>query len=218
MKEVKFKKESQKKLKGLSKVIYIIAKIGKVLTIIGALGIIICMSLTPTVIKNIKIENDSIEIFNEKFIREDNKLIDQNHKEIVIEEENLDFVIHAIKNSNVLNTTYIELLLLTVLIVTILEYFVFRYLDKLFTNIYKEDTPFTLENVANIKKIAYFMIAILISPSLMELLTQITTGEEINININITNALYILIIYTISYVFEYGYEIQNGSLGGEIDE
>ena len=168
MKEVKFKKESQKKLKGLSKVIYIIAKIGKVLTIIGALGIIICMSLTPTVIKNIKIENDSIEIFNEKFIREDNKLIDQNHKEIVIEEENLDFVIHAIKNSNVLNTTYIELLLLTVLIVTILEYFVFRYLDKLFTNIYKEDTPFTLENVANIKKIAYFMIAILISPSLME--------------------------------------------------
>lgn len=222
MSTVKFKFEKQKKVKGLSKAISIIAKIGKALTIIGIIGIVICMSLAPVIVNNIKIGDKTVEVFGEKFDREENKLVSQSHNNVVIEDKDLDIVIDYLQSKKSLtNIGYIEAALVTVIITMGLSYFALRYLDKLFTNINKEDSPFTLENVSYIKKIAYLMIGILILPNFTSFFTGLIVEEDVNMGVDLTEVLYILIIFAMSYIFEYGYELQSNSkrtMYGEIDE
>ena len=69
MSVVKFKKEEQKKMKGLSKAIYVIARIFKVISIIGLVGTLIGLIASIVVIPNMEfdLENEKIEIFNKKF-------------------------------------------------------------------------------------------------------------------------------------------------------
>ena len=50
---------------------------------------------------------------------------------------------------------------------------------------------------------------------------ELILHRSLDINIEMYSILSILIIYTLSYIFEYGYEIQRDSKGkiyGEIDE
>ena len=64
---VKFKKEKQKQMKALSKAIYILARIGKVIMILGMIVIILMMFLTPMIASNIEVkENNTIEVFHKK--------------------------------------------------------------------------------------------------------------------------------------------------------
>ena len=55
MSVVKFKKEKQKKMKGLSKAIYIIARIGKIITTTAIPIVILSMIILPYLINNIDI-------------------------------------------------------------------------------------------------------------------------------------------------------------------
>lgn len=58
---VKLKKEEQKKMKGLSRVISIIAKIGKILCYIALPIIILVMIFVPYLIHHIEVEGNKIE-------------------------------------------------------------------------------------------------------------------------------------------------------------
>jgi len=60
---VKFKKEKQKKMKGISKAVYIFARIGKVCSIIGIIGLIILMLAIPQIIHNVKVDNNQVTVF-----------------------------------------------------------------------------------------------------------------------------------------------------------
>ena len=65
-------------------------------------------------------------------------------------------VIHIFKNnSKVKIISYIEMGFITLLITIILTSVIFKHLEILFDNINKGETPFTLENVSLIKKIAW---------------------------------------------------------------
>ena len=94
-------------------------------------------------------------------------------------------------------------------------------LDKLFFNIHNEDTPFTLENVGYIKKIAIFMILMLVFTNVAGYISQLALGVSLDIEIELMDVVYVLIIFSISYIFEYGYEIQldsKGKMYGDEDE
>ena len=92
------------------------------------------------------------------------------------------------------------------------------YVDKLFTNIKNNNTPFTLDNINYIKRISYLMIALIIidpiSSILFGLLTNIVNNST---GFELISILEILIIFSMSYIFEYGYEIQKDSKGKMYD-
>lgn len=92
---------------------------------------------------------------------------------------------------------------------------ILNYVEKLFNNIKNNQTPFTLENVGFIKKISYLMIALIfitpISDTLFSIISSVSNGGENPFEI--MNILEILIIFSMSYIFEYGYEIQKDSKG-----
>ena len=87
---------------------------------------------------------------------------------------------------------------------------ILNYVEKLFNNIKNNQTPFTLENADFIKKNSYLMIALIfITPildSLFSIISSVSNGEDNPFEI--MNILEILIIFSMSYIFEYEYEIQ----------
>ena len=213
MNVVKFNEKKQKEVKSLSNVISLIGQIGSIVLKVCIPFIIIAMVLIPYIINNIVEIKDNEIGFKTANI----KIIDENKIEIHdiivgefdIEDEDYNVIEIFYNNSNAKIIGYIEAGLLFLLIDILIMIIILSYVEKLFNNIKNNNTPFTFDNVTFIKKISYLMIAlIIITPisgiifnSLLGLLDENSPFELIGI-------LEILIIFSMSYIFEYGYEIQ----------
>ena len=208
MNVVKFKKEKQKKMKGISKAVYIIARIGKTFSIIGIVGMIIIMLAMPSIVNNIKFDTNQVTVFGGMVNFEDTaKILEASE---------------IFNNNSVLtNIIFGEIVAIFLVITLVLLMILLLNLEKLFVNIYNEDTPFTLENVKYIRKIGILMILMIIIPTISGYIAQLALGLSLDIQIEIMDFVYILIIFSISYIFEYGYEIQldsKGKMYGEENE
>ena len=89
----------------------------------------------------------------------------------------------------------------------------FKHLKILAKNIHDLDTPFTLENVMHIKSISHLMIFVLVIPEVLALLYQWIMHIDLSTDFSLMSIILILIIYSLSFIFEYGYEIQLDSKG-----
>lgn len=222
MSVVKFKSEQQRKMKGLSKAIYIIARICKIFVIIGLVSVVISMIATGIVASNVKFEKDNtILIFDEKITYEksDNEIvISYNNKteEITKKEEVyiLNQIIDSLENKPMyVSVSFIEFAFLILIIALILMIMILKRLEKLFVNIHNGDTPFTKENIEHIKKMAFLMIAAIIIPNICGALAELIISEDLNIGFELMDAIYVLFLFSMAYIFEYGYELQLDSKG-----
>ena len=87
-----------------------------------------------------------------------------------------------------------------------------RQVEKLFRNIYSKDTPFTLDNVNHIRKIAIMMIISIVIPIVSNTIMSVIISHELNIHISSFNIIEILIVFILSYIFEYGCLLQSKSI------
>lgn len=233
MSVVKFKKEKQKKMKGLSKAIYVIAKICKIMLSI-AIGVIFFLMLCiPVIINGIDINGNEITVFNQeeklviveektdsgvniKIYEPDGEIVDEDAKELVIKAK--DFLEDHSKLTLIL---YVEVGLIFFNAAMVLYRIALKNLEELFENINKGDTPFTLENVNHIKTIAIMLIITIVLPILPELIFRWLLQMPGEIGFESTSIIEILFLFSMKYIFEYGYEIQkdsNGKIYGEIEE
>lgn len=219
---VKFKKEKQRNMKGLSKAIYIISRICKICVIIGIVCVALTMVIAPILTSNIKIEEDNtIKIFNKpiEYERQDAHIIIKgelgNYASISDEDMIvLNNIIEKIENTSMLSLTiFSEVAFGTLCVALVLMFLVFKHLESLFVNIHNGETPFTLENVKYIKTIAFLMIAVIIVPNIIGVFTEMIIGQDLNIGFEMFDLIYILFLFTMAYIFEYGYEIQLDSKG-----
>lgn len=220
MNVVKFKKEQQSKMKGLSNAISIIAKICRIVCMIS-IPIIIASSIILTIVTN-KVDvkdnkiiwngNDVIEI-----IEVDNKLTLSINNEVVSSSKNQNEIV-KIKdilqnNSKVMIVGYILTGFTFLIISLILIIMMLKALENLFNNINKGDTPFTLENVSYIKKMAYLMIALTVLPNIVGVIFEVILKANLNVGFEMFTIVEILFLFSIAYIFEYGYQIQLDSKG-----
>lgn len=226
---VKFKKEKQKQMKGLSKVIYILARIGRIASIIGIISVVITMIITPAVIKNIKVQdNNIVEIFEQKLEYKDNGneiilIYDGKEKKIdaSVEVAGFNRIIETMEKNPYIITGFFEIVFIFLVITLVLLYLSMKYLEKLFVNIHNGDTPFTMENVKHIKKLAIFLIAMLLLPNIGGVITEMIINQDLGISFEMFDLVYILFLFSMALIFEYGYEIQldsKGKMYGEEDE
>ena len=227
MSVVKFKKEKQKKIKTLSKIMTILSKIGRIITYVTIPFIVIAMVIIPMVVKNISIKEDVITYKNETINveEEDNKLIIKykNHRISEIEDyheiEIIKNVLKNNKNSEII--FYVEGGFLFLIVSLIIISLICKNSEKLFSNINNGETPFTLENVKFIKNMAYLMIAAILIPNISGGLFELVLNKDLNIGLELFDIVEILFLFTMAYIFEYGYEIQldsNGKMYGEENE
>ena len=226
MSVVKFKEEKQNKVKGLSKAISIIAIIGRIICYVGLFFIGIAIILAPIIIKNVNVEGnkivftgpvDSSITLEENEDKEGSVLIIKHNGATIVEEKNQYSIMTiktALQNNNktkliVLSETALAFAIINLVLVSI----VLLYLERLFKNISSGDTPFTMDNVRYIKKMAYLMIAVIVLPSGGGLLAQFITGMDLDLDFEMFNVIEILFLFSLAYIFEYGYLIQLDSKG-----
>ena len=215
MSVVKFNEKKQKQMKSLSNVIKMIGKIGSIVLMVAIPFILLVMILVPYVVTNVDISENEIVFKTDKI-----KIIDKNKIEIhdvivgefdgdISEDEVIKMFLN---NSNFKIISYIEVGLIFLLVDIIIMIIILKYVEKLFNNIKNNSTPFILENIDFIKKISYLMIALIIifpvGGNIFNSLLGVGTEES---TISLISILEILIIFIMSYIFEYGYEIQKDS-------
>ena len=217
MKVVKFNEEKQKRVKTLSNIISLIGNIGKIVMMVAIPFVIVAMVLVPYVISNVEVVDNKVELTSDNIEVVDNKTIQLfgvaviGIDEEISEGEVLEIFDNFSKGEIIL---YIESGFIFVLVDIVICIFIFSFVEKLFKNIKENNTPFTLDNVNYIKKISYLMIGlIIISPIGGMLFNIIKPGIEAESTFGLMSILEILIIFSMSYIFEYGYEIQKDSKG-----
>ena len=222
MSVVKFKKEKQRKIKGISKAIYILARIGKIALTIAIPIMLLLIIITPIFISNIELRDNTI-VFNGERI--DNKITITEEKssdnitlklkvnDIVVADAKEQETILQMKsvlenNSKGKIITFLELGYLFFMICLVLYRMTLSRLEKLFVNINEGDTPFTLENVRYIKQMAFLLIASIIFPNISEILFELILRSDLGIRFELFDVVQILFLFGMSYIFEYGYELQ----------
>lgn len=221
MSVVKFKKEKQNRVKGLSKAIYIIARIGKILSVVGIVCTIATMIAIPFISSNVKVKDNEIELYGEKVryeYQDDDLIFKYNNQEKIVEREEdklaIKETLNKIENENMpLLVGFIETAFTFLIVTLVLFIIILEHLEKLFINIHNGETPFTIENVKHIKKMAMFMILVIIIPNIAGVIAEKIIGENLGIEFELFDLIYILFLFSMSYIFEYGYEIQLDSKG-----
>lgn len=217
---VKLKEEQQKKMKGLSKTISVIAKICRIIVTVCIPIIIATMVLFGILIQKIDITNNEIKFNGKENIkiieRNNNVSIKLNNRTI----SNIDDQDEIIKIKNIFQNNskiailgYVEVGFVFVIISLVFIGMMLKHLEELFTNINNGDTPFTLDNVLHIKKMAYLMIAVIILPNIVGVIFEMILKTDLNIGFEMFNLIEILFLFSMSYIFQYGYEIQLDSKG-----
>lgn len=217
---VKLKKEQQKKMKVLSKSIFLIAKIGKILVTISIPLVVISMVVLGVLTSKISVEDNEIKFngIDDKITiveKENSIFIKVNDTTINKIEQNEIIQIKELfeNNSKYLVVGYIEVGFAFLVISLVLIRIMLKSLEKLFENINKGETPFTLENVGYIKKMAYLMIAVTILPTIGGVIFELLLKADLDIGFEMFSLIEILFLFSIAYIFQYGYEIQLDSKG-----
>jgi transcriptional regulator with XRE-family HTH domain len=220
MSVVKLNEKEQNRMKVLSKILYLIGRIGKIVCRVGIGFIIAAMVLLPIVLSKIEVKDDTL-VADGNVVRilesVDGVKITVNNDHIILSDltkENVATLKESLTrfNKTVLITLYeLSFVVLIGFVVVVIQ--LLKHLEKLFVNINEGETPFTLENVSHIKKMSYFMIAAIIVSSIGGTLLSIVTSTEVNIDFNLFNVGEIIFLYAMAYIFEYGYKIQMDSKG-----
>lgn len=215
---VTLKKEEQNKMKILSKFISVFAKVGRILCLVSTPFILISMLLFPYIMNKLEIKDNEISLKGNdilSIVEEDDRVVLKANG-LTIADESKEIVKSEIinvlnNNSKGLIVVYIEVASLTLLITVYLVSLVFKHLSKLFINFNEGDTPFTLENVFHIKKMAWLMIIVIILPNIGGVIFNLLLTPTVNIDFELFDIVEILFLFSLAYIFEYGRLMELGS-------
>lgn len=208
---VKFNEQKQKQVKSLSNVISLIGKIGSIVLKVCIPFIILGMLVIPYIISNIEIKNDEISFKNNNIKLVDDKNIMINGVILIgiDEETSIDDVIYVLNNNSKTKViVFIELAFVFLIIDLKLMIIILEFVEKLFNNIKNNNTPFIMDNVNYIKRIAYLLIGLIIIEPIPNIIINLLVHGSGEAHIGLISIVEILIIFSMSYIFDYGYEIQ----------
>ena len=211
-KVVSLKKEEQHKMKVLSKIITIISKIGRIFCYIAIPFICLILIITPYLINRVVIKDNNLTLnlldSNINVLEESDKVV-LKYNGITLADADKEFLNTKVvsifeSNSKAKIIGYIETGFGVLLVTIILTSIIFKHLEILFDNINKGETPFTLENVNLIKKIAWKMIIIIIMSNIGGGVFELLLSSDLNIEFETYDLVEILFLFSLSYIFEYG--------------
>jgi len=207
-----------KRIKKLTKVMHIIDKICRIFIIIMFIGVLLGLIAVPVVGNSINVDTSEEKItildHDVSYERGEDKITIFDGEEHVDftgsdEIEIFDKMLEFFDGSEFSKAIIcLELLLIFAEVVICLAYFTLKEIDKVFVNVNKDDSPFGKDNPIAFKKTAYYLIAIMVVKVISDIIVGIIIGN-ISFNISLTTIFIILSLFTLSYIFEYGYELQN---------
>jgi low affinity Fe/Cu permease len=194
--------EKMLKMKKVSRIIKVIAKIGSIMTMIGIVVMAIVFAVTPYVVTQID-RGEVIEYIDKSGEPISFRCFDRTE---VIE---LKPILENYSNARIVTIIYaIALMPITGLV---LVFALLEKVYKLFKNISLMDTPFTEENSKHVKDISKIILALIIAPIPFSIIFKAVSGIDLDLSFNLTGLVYALVAIALGYIFEYGYELQKES-------
>ena len=215
---VKFEKEKQNKMKTLTKILSLIGKIAGIVVKVAIPFVVLAMIISPILLSSIDVKDNSIVSKNMDIqLVEHNNRINityKGHTAIAdIENKDIEDLKIVLSENKTLSIVKLELGFTTLVAFLVILSIILKHLEELFDNINKGDTPFTLENVNHIKKMSYFMIACIVLSGIGSGIMESSVRNDFSFGLEMFDIVEILFLYSLSYIFEYGYEIQKDSKG-----
>ena len=204
-------------LNKLAKAIRIIANICKVCCIIGAVCVALCALVVPFALNNIKYENNKITVFNQGIVN-----VTESEKGILLDivgspsievtdpqeiAKVKDFLNNCSDNKTMM-IVFTEIAMVLAIAVMVVAWLELSHLAKLFKNIENEDKPFTLDNVTHIRKIAMYMIILIVLPAVAGFFIDLAFKTNTSLSFDLSNVIDILFLYAVAIIFEYGYSLE----------
>lgn len=209
--------DNKKRIASFSKGLSIITLISIIFSYIGIAMIVVCMAIIPFITKNISIEENTLNIFNEKiefYLTKEEILTVKHNGELVenftFEELGANYIIEVLQNlSSSRITIYLEVIFIFSIIEMILLIIILTKIRKLFKGISIQKTPFIKEAPEYIKFVAYILIGLVVFDVVTLIASSLIIGMDISISINISYILFIIVLFLLSFIFRYGYELEN---------
>lgn len=225
-KDYTIEEKEQKRLKGISKFIYVIAKILKVFAVIGIVGVVLAMLVIPVVTLNVKSNKDEsgsyVDIFDKKVYyerdehevslfdkeQENDKLVIKTKGEVELFNKVIDYLE---ENDLVKITIFIEIELALLVAILVVEIMVLKRVHEFFKNIHEKNTPFMEENVDLLFNIGKLLIISFAITFVMSFISSLVVHNDLSIrSVSIAE---ILIVYVGAYIFKYGVKLQEETKG-----
>ena len=216
-----------KRLKGVSKVIEVLAKIAKVLMIIAIPFIVIGMILILFVMKKFDYQENTLFFDKEPIatLNEDINGITINYNE---KNEEKSFYVDLTKdfadavsiitfkkfldnNSFSKITLYIEIACVFAIAIIVVSMLSLSHVTKLFKNIRTLDTPFTEENTLHLKSIATLLIINVAISLVVSIVLALIMDTDYDFTISSYGLIEILVTISMYYIFKYGCNLQEKS-------
>ena len=206
------------RLRTFSNIVEVLAIIGKVCLIIAIPFLVLIMVAIPILFKDVKIEEKKISYKDIVALQvdDDNTKIDVIYKgDVVHTEENAQSIIKLFdlidQNTTGKIVKYIDCEIGIALIQTIIAILVITQVRRLAKNISQGDTPFTLDNVMHLQKIACLSFISFLIPIVVGSILELILGINLNSTFASGNLFEILCVITLVYIFKYGCVLQNKS-------
>lgn len=211
--------EKTRKMKGLSKAIYIIAKIVRVFLWIGFVGVAIVAVVIPMLFKHVDVAKDKVTFtmagHTAKVVANDDRT-----SYVITEDDNEIYTINDEDEVKALNLlldnidankvcAYLEVALVGAMAVMVLATLIMKYLIKLFKEIHDDEAIFKEEYPTYVRKMAYFSIAIIVVNFVVGFVCELLITSDITFNVDFANLFEVLILFAAAYVFEAGYKLSS---------
>ncbi len=225
-KDYSIDKDDQRKLRGISKFLYIFTKVLRIFVIIAVVGIAIVMAAVPIITSNTETVKDGeqtiLKVFDNEiyYTRSESKfeLYEKNNPENVTkitkksDVETLNKVFDYLEKNDMTKATIVaEVELGLVILLLVIEIIILKKVYKFFKNIHDEKTPFTEDNISLLKVIGKLSIIDLIVAAVVSIIISIVFDSTFSISV--VNVVEVLGIYFLLYVFKYGYKMQKETKG-----
>lgn len=215
---VNLDKNKLERTKTFSRILYILVRIEKVFMALGVIGMAILMVATPVVVKNVSVDGKVINAFGQKIsYKDDGDTIGLYFGNVEIEtltnEEKVgfDYAVKELANTNIAKVFgFFEFALVGGIAMLVIMYIILNYLAKLFSSFFTNNTPFTNDNLEYLQRIAKLTLITVIISFSFELLSTIIFSSSM-ISFSISSLVLVLVLYVITYIFEYACMLQKKS-------
>ncbi len=229
-KNYSLEKKESKRLKGISKFIYVVTKICEVCVTVGLVCLILAMLVVPVLSSNVKVNfkedsgitSGTITVLDQEITYERSENLvtindgdNKNGLEIVSNPKDVDTFNKALAYLEQGNYTtaimFVEFELLIIAIILVIEILILKKVYHFFKNIRNEETPFSKENIELLEKFGKLLIYAFVISLVSKIINSIILNNSMNINL--TDIMEILFVYCLLYIFKYGYKLQKETKG-----
>lgn len=213
--------KNKKHYKIMTKVMHIITKLSRIFLIIGTVCLVIALFVVPIIGRSIKFDanTQTIEVLDQTIVyeKEDGNYIfyvnDDDFKVTAKGEiEAIDAILERLEEDNLARAvTAVEVALMIGVATLIFNYLALRNIDQVFLGINKDDTPFAKEHPTSFRNAGQYFVVVFIIRIVGSIIASAIAGFSISINFGVAEILIILALFTLAYIFEYGYKLQSNS-------